>query len=690
MAKPTVSAEHAQSPPSDNDGGERPVRKQLKETSIESTSQAGGNTRSSSGGRKRSIEESREDGAAVDPNENGLNQRKRSRECTPEDPKLSSESVKNEEANAGTASHNVSDPESTNPEVAPLLETIKDSDEATAPSEQDEDAPSGHPRDSEEDTNSSSGDSIDIVETDPASSGYSVDSDENDSVFSGDSTDDDSNDTASSGDSTDDHSDEDASSEDHTDSDENDDANSESQASEHEFPAIGRYQDASTSTAPRNVSDSEFESDSLEATNSPDTTLEEIQTTKIPEEQDAKIPADILPKDTQESHKANLKNDDDTNPISQDTDKSAAESTSGATTNPPDNADEAAKVPKKKRSREQLEDDSKGSGAVTTTEPKSAPLDEKATVEGEPEKKKHRDNSQERESKTDKAFAASAFGNASAASPFASLGAAKTKTTANEPSDADKTTSTSAFASSGLAAFAGSEKSPFGTLGASTPSVFKSASSTPSAFASASGSSGFSALGTGFAGVGGGFSGTARPGGLTSFASPNSPATFGESKAKPFGAEESEGEESDNNDDEEADTFEAEKTDERFFEQTIETGEEEEETAFTCKAKLFNFSNKEWKERGIGTFKVNVRRGPNGKRSGRMIMRADGAGRVMLNSPIFKGMNYGDPKGEAPSTKQILLGSTEDNRTVPLLLRTGNESLAKDLYSVIKDLLEEA
>lgn len=108
---------------------------------------------------------------------------------------------------------------------------------------------------------------------------------------------------------------------------------------------------------------------------------------------------------------------------------------------------------------------------------------------------------------------------------------------------------------------------------------------------------------------------------------------------------------------------------------TVETGEEEEETAFTCKAKLFNFSNKEWKERGIGTFKVNVRRGPNGKRSGRMIMRADGAGRVMLNSPIFKGMNYGDPKGEAPSTKQIHLGSTEDNRTVPLLLRVSSFSV---------------
>lgn len=52
-----------------------------------------------------------------------------------------------------------------------------------------------------------------------------------------------------------------------------------------------------------------------------------------------------------------------------------------------------------------------------------------------------------------------------------------------------------------------------------------------------------------------------------------------------------------------------------------------------------------------------------------MIMRADGALRVMLNSPVFEGMNYGDAKNMAPTNKQIFLASTEENRTVPLLLR---------------------
>lgn len=57
-----------------------------------------------------------------------------------------------------------------------------------------------------------------------------------------------------------------------------------------------------------------------------------------------------------------------------------------------------------------------------------------------------------------------------------------------------------------------------------------------------------------------------------------------------------------------------------------------------------------------------------------MLMRADGAMRVILNGPIFKGMNYGDAKNEAPINKQILLASVEEGRTVPLLLRVSSLS----------------
>ncbi|CEJ59182.1 hypothetical protein PMG11_07815 [Penicillium brasilianum] len=325
--------------------------------------------------------------------------------------------------------------------------------------------------------------------------------------------------------------------------------------------------------------------------------------------------------------------------------------------------DDDAKALPKKRSLEQLQEEGAKEAEKT-------------------ENKRHRDNSQERETQTANAFAKSAFANAAASSPFASLGGSTSTSTAEKPA------STSAFASSALSSFAGSDNSPFGSLGSSKSSVFKSGSGM-SGFGSSS-TSGFGSLKSGFAGVSGGFAAAAKSGGLTNFASPNAPVTLGgESKpSKPIGADESGDEGSDSESGEETTAFEADKTDERFYEQTIETGEEEEENLFTCKGKLFHFSSGEWKERGVGTFKVNSRTSETGKQHGRMIMRADGALRVMLNSPVFKGMTFGDAKNQEPTSKQILLASNEEGRTVPLLLRVGNEALAKDLYVIIKDLLD--
>lgn len=329
----------------------------------------------------------------------------------------------------------------------------------------------------------------------------------------------------------------------------------------------------------------------------------------------------------------------------------------------------------KKRSREQLERASPKKAEINEDSSQETGVGKdstKSTAEDEREKKRHRDDSEERESKTNKLFSASAFASAAADSPFAKLAGVKPPSSTETPGTTDKPASSSAFAGSALGGFAGSEKSPFGTLGASTSSVFKSASP----FAAAPST-------TGFGGIGGGFASAA---GKTSFASPNVSSTFGETKSKPLGAEESENEEEEGEGEDETNTFEAAKTDERFFEQTIETGEEGEKTIFACKAKLFSFAAGEWKERGLGTFKVNAR-DVNGKQVGRMIMRADGALRVMLNSPVFEGMNYGDAKNKAPTNKQIFLASTEEGRTVPLLLRTPNESYALDLYKTIRKLL---
>ncbi|KAJ5825052.1 hypothetical protein N7447_007392 [Penicillium robsamsonii] len=370
------------------------------------------------------------------------------------------------------------------------------------------------------------------------------------------------------------------------------------------------------------------------------------------------------------------------------------------------NEDDSSQSLKKKRSREQLEDDvSKNSHAATDPAPgltETTSSDEKSTTEGQPEKKRARDTSEERKAKVDQTFTASAFGqSANSPSPFAMPA---TKSTSNASPFATTGASTTGFGAlgSGFSAFGSAFSAPSGKL---------------TSFASPNAPAAFSGTGklTSFASANApaNFSGTA--GKLTSFASPNAPVSFGEPSDKTLGAKQSDNEESDNEAAGETDgTFVAEKTDERFHEQTgmdpslqptlripnmashsfqrekpVETGEENEITKFSAKGKLYYFDDKKWKERGIGTFKVNLKTESNGKKSGRMIMRADGALRVMLNSAIWYSMPFGDTKSARPATRDIYLASKEDEKVISLLLRLGGEKSAQELYDVLKDILEE-
>ena len=125
--------------------------------------------------------------------------------------------------------------------------------------------------------------------------------------------------------------------------------------------------------------------------------------------------------------------------------------------------------------------------------------------------------------------------------------------------------------------------------------------------------------------------------------------------------------------------------------QTANTGEENEETLFSCRAKLFVFEGKEWKERGIGTLKLNESfpdsfdkhhdrepdfSGGDGEdseapdneatptnehardqeRKARLIMRAEGTHRVILNTPVFRGM----AEPEEASGKVIRINGFEE------------------------------
>ncbi|KAF3388787.1 Ran-specific GTPase-activating protein 2 [Penicillium rolfsii] len=594
----------AHSPPSDTD--ERPVRKQLKETSIDSSNDKDSavSAPEQGSGRKRSFEEAR--GDTDDIIENGDGPRKRSRECTPED-------AKKETSTAVPAPDKVSEPKPRDPVPATLKDLATDE---FSPGICD-----GHEADFVLVSNSESEDPVPHQTAKPQEILEKSSESASESEFEIVEVPDDLEVISIS--------------------------DSESEPEEE-----------AQAPAPVRVREGSFDSVDIQWLQYFGYTRENTPESEIPgapAECPTCFPVEVSSGDQSggQEHQSCFENDN-TNTTSQD---SKTQITANAM-----NEDDA-KALKKKRSLEQLEE-------------------EGAKKLDETEKKRHRDDSQEREIQTANAFAQSAFATAAASSPFATLGGSSSNSTNEKPA------STSAFASSALGSFAGSEKSPFGSFGASKPSVFSS-SSGMSGFG-ASSTSGFGSLKSGFAGVGGGFAAAAKSGGLSNFASPNAPATLGgEPKpAKPIGADESGDEGSDNDEGEETSTFEADKTDERFYEQTIETGEEEEENLFACKGKLFHFSGGEWKERGVGSFKVNARKSDDGKQHGRMIMRADGNLRVMLNSPVFKGMTFGNAKNEEPTSKQIFLASNEEGRTVPLLLRVGNEALAKDLYVVIKDLLD--
>lgn len=256
----------------------------------------------------------------------------------------------------------------------------------------------------------------------------------------------------------------------------------------------------------------------------------------------------------------------------------------------------------------------------------------------------------------------SAFG-ASAATGAASPWAAKTATPATQPS---------AFATASASTGSGfgntSTASAFGGLGGGAKSGF--GGNGTGGFGGALGSSAFSTLGGGSK--------------LASFAAPNTTAPKIEGlsgkPAKAFGASNDTDEDEDPEDtdaDEEGtkspvhESNDHEK-DKRFYKQHIETGEEGETTVFTQRAKLYGFDRaaKKWVERGAGVLKLNITEvattneeneeeeegktkivdapeedeeaPPPRKVHARLLLRADGSQRVVLNSPIVKGARFGD------------------------------------------------
>ncbi|OQO05581.1 hypothetical protein B0A48_09351 [Cryoendolithus antarcticus] len=340
--------------------------------------------------------------------------------------------------------------------------------------------------------------------------------------------------------------------------------------------------------------------------------------------------------------------------------------------------------------------------------------------------------------------AGSGFANTSSTSPFGALASSKPSNTTAKPQ-----ISSSAFSSSAFGALSGSSTSGFGALGkatneSSSGSVFGSGAKSPpgageqaenakpevTAFGGALGqksvfadtssapTNGFAFSSSGFgkvgqsSGFGAAASGSAFGGlggsGLTSFAS-SKPLTFASSSkpAKTFGAptgEDDAAEEEDGTGDDDAGyksplSTEDDQRDERFYAQEIETGEEDEVTQYTTRAKLYNFvtlpdgSKKEWRERGLGALKLNVKRvaseDENDEKSSkvRLLMRADGSHRVVLNTPVNKDIKFGAPSGGPPTSGVMLfMGTVEGGSGLEILQLKLKQQFALELHQKIEDL----
>ncbi|KAG0704822.1 hypothetical protein DFH29DRAFT_783960, partial [Suillus ampliporus] len=124
---------------------------------------------------------------------------------------------------------------------------------------------------------------------------------------------------------------------------------------------------------------------------------------------------------------------------------------------------------------------------------------------------------------------------------------------------------------------------------------------------------------------------------------------------------------------------EDEKEKEKLQEQDVVTGEEDEETIHHVRAKLYALCpQNQWKERGTGLLKLNVRRSDGA--GARLLMRKEAVYTVILNVTLFSGMKC----FIAQDPRYIRLSVIEDGVTTHYNLRVSNAKIAQDLLEEIK------
>jgi hypothetical protein len=122
---------------------------------------------------------------------------------------------------------------------------------------------------------------------------------------------------------------------------------------------------------------------------------------------------------------------------------------------------------------------------------------------------------------------------------------------------------------------------------------------------------------------------------------------------------------------------------------TIEEDEEGEQTVFEMRAKLFALDKDEYRDQGIGQFRVreNIQ-----SRKRRMMMRTDSTGLVSLNSWVIHPRSSSPAQDRGDSAQQlaprqdkksVIFFAMEDNRPKQFLLRVKTEQDAEALLNAL-------
>jgi hypothetical protein len=114
--------------------------------------------------------------------------------------------------------------------------------------------------------------------------------------------------------------------------------------------------------------------------------------------------------------------------------------------------------------------------------------------------------------------------------------------------------------------------------------------------------------------------------------------------------------------------------------QEISTGEEGEECVASCRCKLFAFEDGQWKERGVGTLKVNK----NENSMYRLLMRTEAVFKLILNVRIFKEMLI------QLRDNFVEIAAFEDGKLKKFLIKLRNNSISEEMYQKLKDVSQDS